>query len=215
MDEAFESGQKNREKSRPDQFVLSSESDLLSSRAFGGRSAMALTLVKRSGFDSLGKLEKAAIARMREAESLHQQGHRLAAVYLYGYVIEISLKTAYYRLIGLAPNTQINTLLHRRPAEDLIKRMVGLPAHLQGSTIAGHNVVGWARLIDQVRSSANSICGPFDSVFAKELDRRMQDVFNCWAEFLRYRVNRPYNVEVANVRNNARWIRRYWKKLWS
>jgi hypothetical protein len=176
---------------------------------------MALTLVKRSGSDSLGKLEKAARARMRDAEALHQRGHCLAAVYLYGYVIEISLKTAYYRLIGLTPSTSINRLLHRRPAEDLIKKMGGLPAHPQGPTIAGHNVIGWARLIDQERSSTKSICTPFDLGFANELHRRMQDVFSCWAEFLRYRANRPYNEEVANVRNTARWIRRHWKKLWS
>jgi hypothetical protein len=43
----------------------------------------------------------------------------------------------------------------------------------------------------------------------------MLDVFACWAEFLRYRANRPYHEEVETLRNSARWVRRHYRRLWS
>jgi hypothetical protein len=176
---------------------------------------MPLTLVRRSGRDSLGKLEAAAIRRMREAEALLAAGQRLGAVYLYGYVIEISLKTSYYRLIGLVSATLVDKQLHRFPAENTIKAMVGLPAHPQGPTIAGHNVIGWARLIDEYRSALLPWRVPLDANLATEMHSRMQDAFNCWAEFLRYRANLPYNREVQTMRETARWTRRHYRELWS
>jgi hypothetical protein len=176
---------------------------------------MPLTLVRRSGRDSLGKLEAAAIGRMREAEALFVAGQRLGAVCLYGYVIEISLKTAYYRLIGLVPATLVDKHLHRFPAENSIKAMVGLPAHPPGPTIAGHNVIGWARLLHDHRSAPLPGRVPLDAKLATELHGRMQDAFNCWAEFLRYRANVPYNKEVQTMWDSARWIRRHYRELWS
>ena len=163
---------------------------------------MPLTLVRRSGTDALGKLEAASVLRMREAEVLYISGERLGAVYLYGYVIETSLKTAYYRVIGLVPLTPIDKQLHRWPAENAIKAMIGLPSHPQGAAIAGHNVVGWARLLDQERAGPGR--APLDANVAAELHIRMSDVFTCWAEFLRYRVNLLYNQEVEVMRSSAR-----------
>jgi len=176
---------------------------------------MPLTLVRRSGSDTLGKLEASTIMRMREAEALRAVGQRLGAVYLYGYVIESSLKTAYYRVIGLVPATPVDKRLHRWRAEDAIKSMIGLPSHPQDPAIAGHNVVGWAFLLEQTRANPASGCAPLDANLSAELHNRMQDVFNCWAEFLRYRANLPYNEEVETMWDSARWIRRNYKNLWS
>jgi hypothetical protein len=152
---------------------------------------------------------------MREAEVLYLAGQRLGAIYLYGYVIEISLKTAYYRVIGLVPATVIHKQLHRLPAENAIKAMTGLPSHLQGAPSAGHNVIGWARLLEQERAVASPGRVPLGANLATERHNRMQDVFDCWAEFLRYRHNLPYNQEVQTMRESARWIRRHYTNLWS
>lgn len=149
---------------------------------------------------------------MREAESLYSAGHGLGAIYLYGYVIEISLKAAYYRIIGLVPTTLIDTRLHRGPAQQVIRNMQGLPTHPQGAASAGHNLIGWARLLEQER--ANSMT-PLAANFATQLHRLIQDVFECWAEFLRYRANRLYDQEVETVRHAAMWIRRRYSALWS
>jgi hypothetical protein len=176
---------------------------------------MPLTLVRRSGIDTLGKLEASALLRMREAEALYAGGQRLGAVYLYGYVIETSLKTAYYRVIGLVPATLIDKGIHRGAAEDAIRHMPGLPYHLhpQSGPSPGHHVIGWARLLDQKRTAPGHV--PLGPNLTAELHSRMQDVFKCWVEFLRYRANRPYNQEVQTMRDSARWIRRHYRSLWS
>jgi hypothetical protein len=176
---------------------------------------MPLTLVGRSGSDTLSKLEAAAVLRMREAERLYLAGQRLGAIYLYGYVIEISLKTAYYRVIGLTSATLIDPRLHRFAAEKVIRAMAALPAHPQGPPMAGHHLIGWARLLSQVRALPVPGRSPLDAAIATELLKQMRDVFNCWAEFLRYRANRPYNEEVQKMRETAKWIRRNYRKLWS
>jgi hypothetical protein len=181
---------------------------------FGGGTPLPLTLVRRSGRDTLGKLEGSSVLRMREAEALRGAMHPLGAVYLYGYVIETSLKAAYYRVIGLVSGTLVDNQLHRLPAENAIKNMAALPAHPQGATIAGHNVIGWARLLEQARAVPTPGRLPLDPTLANELHHRMQEVFECWAEFLRYRRNIPYNQEVETMRNSARWIRRRYGRLW-
>ena len=129
---------------------------------------MRKKLVERAGEDTLGKLEAAALSRIREAEALYTAGQRLGAVYLYGYVIEISLKAAYYRVIGLIPATLIQKKLHRRPAEDAIENMKTLPAHPHGGPLPGHHFVGWARLIEQERATPGHT--PLDITLAKQLD---------------------------------------------
>ncbi|MFI5378994.1 MAG: hypothetical protein ACHRHE_06845 [Tepidisphaerales bacterium] len=176
---------------------------------------MRKPLVERAGNDTLGKLEAAALSRMREAEALYSAGQRLGAVYLYGYVIEISLKAACYRIIGLVPGTVIDRKLHRRPAEDAIENMKTLPTHPHGGLLPGHNFVGWARLVEQERASPARGLAPLNGSLTKQLCNWTQNAFDCWAEFLRYRANRPYNHEVQTMRNSAQWIRRNYRNLWS
>jgi len=64
-------------------------------------------LAKRIGLDTVAKLEAAASRRFEEAESLRQNGRLTGAVYLYGYVAEVCLVAAYFRLIGYRPSTEI------------------------------------------------------------------------------------------------------------
>ena len=118
-------------------------------------------------------------------------------------------------MIGLVPSSVIDYRVHRRPAEDAIKSMPNLPSHPQGPASPGHNVVGWARLLEQERATPSPGRMPFDPQLAAELHHRMADVFECWAEFLRYRANVPYNEEVQTMRDSARWTRRRYRKLWS
>lgn len=175
---------------------------------------MPLTLIRRAAGDTLGKLENAALQRFREAEKLYAQGEPLGAMYLYGCSIEIRLKVAYYRTIGLVPNSAIDSRLHRKPAEDkirLLPRPVS-PRHPQGGPSPGHNVVGWAYILEQERAQPGNI--PMNSHFAQEMHQHVTNVFYRWAEFLRYRANTPYNEEVEAVRAAAQWFRRNTRRLW-
>jgi hypothetical protein len=166
---------------------------------------MPLTLVRRAGPDTLGKLEGAARRRFREAEKLLNNSERLGAIYLFGYSIEITLKSAYYRTIGLVPTHTIDPLLHRKPAEAAIAAMPLLPRHpITGGPHAGHHLVGWARLLEQTRAANGD---PMVNAIATKMHDHARAVFDCWVEFLRYRDNRPYDVEVKTVRAAAKWFR--------
>jgi len=82
---------------------------------------MPLTLAKRIGPDTLGKIELAAESRYAEARHLLPQ-YPLGALYLFGYSIEIRLKVAYYRVIGLVPNSELAG--PRALAEKEIRRLL-------------------------------------------------------------------------------------------
>lgn len=173
---------------------------------------MPLTLVRRAGADTLGKLESAARLRLREAEILYAKGESLGAIYLYGYSVEIRLKAAYYRTSGLVSKSPIDYVAHRHPAEDAIKIMPGLAVHpLTGGPAPGHHVVGWAKLLEAERALRGR---PMAAKLAAAMHDYAIVVFDRWAEFLRYRANRPYNEEVEAVRTASRWFEANAQRLW-
>lgn len=172
---------------------------------------MPLTLVRRAGGDTLGKLESAARLRFREAEKL-REGQKLGAIYLYGYSVEIRLKVAYYRTIGLVPSSPI-TGARRRTAEVAIRALPGLPHHAAtGGPAAGHHIVGWALLLEQTRAALGAAL--MDMAFADKMHRYANTIFACWVEFLRYRANRPYDIEMEAVWTAAKWFRANASRLW-
>ena len=173
---------------------------------------MPLTLVRRAGDDTLGKLEAAGRARFREARRL-EDVEPLGAVYLYGYSIEIRLKVAYYRTIGLVPQSVINPGLHRRPAENAINRLPQLPRHPSGGPSAGHHLVGWARLLEQERATQPGRT-PMPPALATAMHAHVDTAFSCWVESLRYRANKPTVIELDAVRYAARWFRANSNGLW-
>jgi hypothetical protein len=175
---------------------------------------MPLSLVRRAGGDTLGKLESTARIRFREAEQRHAQGEALGAIYLYGYSVQTRLKSAYYRTIRLAPGSPIDP--HRRLAERAIEalgpaRLPRHPAPARGPS-AGHHVIGWAILLEDTHKQPGRV--PLDAAFAKRVHAHASTVFKCWAEFFRYRTNTPYNMELQATRDAARWFRAHAARLW-
>jgi hypothetical protein len=175
---------------------------------------MPLPLRSGTGRDTIRKLEAAATRRYAEASRLSAD-EPLGALYLFGYVVEIRLKTAYYRLMGLAPDD----LLDDRPAgaigspralaEGQVRTLLGLGP---GAPV-GHNLNGWVQLIVSARTG--HALGPLGADFEKELVDRVGEAAKCWAEFLRYRANRPYNRESEAVTAAARFLKLKYRTLWS
>ena len=177
---------------------------------------MARVFLNRIGDDTLAKLEAAATMRFREARKLQGQGERLGALYLYGYTIEMRLKAAYYRLAGLGDNDDLSQRLApgaqspRSAAEAQIRALPGLNP---GASV-GHHLEGWVRLLVRTRSS-HRVVPPYGNVFEQQLSDHVQAAARQWKEYLRYRANRPYDEELRDVTDAARWIGRNYHKLWS
>jgi len=168
---------------------------------------MPLNLATRCGDDTVGKLVLAARRRYAEANRL-LPNEPLGAVYLLGYTIEMRLKVAYYRVIGFAPNTLITDRDRRQAQAQIRTRFPG------SSMPAGHNLIGWAWLLEHTRASLRGAIA-LPPLVATQMNAHVGNAALCWREVLRYRANKPYNEELAAVQRAARWFKRNASKLWS
>jgi hypothetical protein len=171
---------------------------------------MPLTLKTRIGTDTPGKLEAAATRRYAEAIHLLED-EPLGAIYLLGYTIEMRLKAAHYRLVGIPLNADIsapirpNNLSPRKLAEDQVRAILGSVGPV------GHHLLGWARLVidDRVQTGLPALAS--QSILMKHVG----EASLCWTESLRYHANKPYDDEVEAMKAAASWMRQNYRRLWS
>lgn len=175
---------------------------------------MPLTLKSRIGHDSIAKMEAAATRRYAEAQRL-SVAEPLGAIYLFGYTVEMRLKTACYRLANVPPGHNIEQPLPgafqspRKQAENQIRTLLGLPP----GTPVGHHLDGWMALLADTR--ALHALGALDAVIQGRLIPLVQSASLCWTEILRYRATRPYDEESEAVAAAARFLKVRYRRLWS
>ena len=164
---------------------------------------MPVLLRNRIGGDTLRKLVVSADARKLEGRTLHLDGLWLGAVYLYGYSVEMRVKTSYFVASGFGRNQQIA----RRDRQDAGRdyQQFGLPGGL-----GPHDIFGWAQLLVAKRVNVGQ---PYHASFARELLMHAQRVHERWTEVLRYRPNRPYGHEVMTVAQGAAWFEQNFETL--
>ena len=162
---------------------------------------MPRRLLARCSDDSIREFLAAASARFNDGLALAGQGRRTAAIYLWGYTAEITLKAAYFRLLGI-PDTQIITVRGDiRPAIDHGRRTFGIAWPPAGE---GHNVRAWAELLVAARAAAAGTALPI--AIARGVQRCGQRIEPLWRETLRYRKNHAYAYEMNQVRESAEWL---------
>lgn len=101
--------------------------------------------------DTILRLEQAAERRYGEGECLRQQNLLLAAVYLYGYSVEMCLTAAYFRNAGFRSTDIIGRAVREEHMKEAQKAR-----HPDGRplmTTDPHPLVGWARLLESRRGS--------------------------------------------------------------
>jgi hypothetical protein len=155
---------------------------------------------RRLGTDVVPTLEKAAAQRLAEADTLWEAGHGLAAIYLYGYSVEMRIKAAYFRFDfqtqGLDPRTIIDAARRNLAAGQFAA--LGLR-----KKPGQHDVLGWAQLLVARRVILAMRYAP---ILERELVNQSRTLSDRWIETLRYRSNTPYRHEVRNVREVAAWF---------
>ena len=120
---------------------------------------MPRTLLNRCHPDSIREFRAAALRRYDDGLRLAVADRRTGAVYLWGYAAEMTLKAAYFSLIGLADRDVITWNINIQPAINR-GRGLGIWWPNQG---AGHNVRAWAELLVAGRalSPATALPAPF------------------------------------------------------
>jgi hypothetical protein len=167
-----------------------------------------VSLLSRAGTDCLRKLEGAAKQRYAEAQEF-QSNRPLIALYLFGYSIEMRLKAAYYRLIGLAGDSPLNN--PRDTAEARIKQLIKSGSITTPPVSAGHNIMGWASILEEKRRDLGR---DLPSDFCRQMHRHARITAENWSIILRYRANKPTAKELKTVSGAAKWFSQNAGKLW-
>ncbi len=149
--------------------------------------------------DSIAEFRAAARERFRDGLSAARVGRRTAAVYLWGYAAEMTLKAAYFQVIGFAPTRPITIADLRGGAANAPR----LGFRWAGNNL--HHVESWAQLLAMTRASNPAWAYPRPS-FGNEVVMRARRLQRLWSEILRYHKNVAYRFEVDQVRAAAEWL---------
>ncbi len=167
-------------------------------RKHQGDSELPKLLVNRLGDDTITEFRAAAQIRNEDARQLADSGRTTAAVYLWGYAAEMTLKAAWFSLLGTPSNTPIPRKdLHA--AMDMAKRTYGI--QWKGGL---HNLLHWAELLVEHRIGLGRRYP--DRRFEIEVVSRSRQIYERWRETLRYKTNRPYPAELRVVSESAVWL---------
>jgi hypothetical protein len=157
--------------------------------------------------DFVSTFEAAARRNFIDATALRRSNRRAAAIYLYGYSVEMRVKAAYFRFhfhaVGLPTDTRITAQL--RSSERDAWLAIGAPWKP-----GQHDIEGWANLLVRKRVSLGMA---YAVPFANEVITRAAGVYSSWREYMRYRSIRVFDSEIRTVQSNADWYRRNYHLL--
>jgi hypothetical protein len=153
--------------------------------------------------DSIYRLERAAEQRYDEADRLVSHKRLLAAVYFYGYSVEMCLSVAYYRSAGFPPNAAIDQDTRRRRMAQARQLQTSTGQPLMSSD--PHPLVGWARFLEWQRSASATLSAK-ESQRLKECIHRAESVYKHWRPELRYKTTDVTPNQLGEVRGAASWF---------
>ena len=153
--------------------------------------------------DSISRLERAAEKRYDDAERLLAQQRSLAAVYFFGYSVEMCLTAAYYRSAGFPPNMPIDrdTRQRRMTQARQLQTATGQPLMNRDP----HPLVGWARFLEWQRSASRKIT-PQEGRRLKEAIMKAELVYKHWRPELRYKTLDVLHSQLDEVRKATAWF---------
>ena len=163
----------------------------------------AATLAARP--HTVGRFRLAAWGRYREGNQLAiaagQQNNpalRHGAIYLFGYVAELVLKAAYFRL---RPANALGTIAIPDMHNARNRATSHFHVHWPGTNL--HFLPGWANLLVHERHLLGQ---PYAPPFATSLVAQVNRLTLLWTESIRYYYSRPVLAEVGVAHTAARWL---------
>lgn len=161
---------------------------------------MPKLLASRLGEDTIEQFRAAASIRYEDAWELFRNGRGTAAIYLWGYVAEMTLKAAWFRLIGFG-DTQAILAKDLRDAVHMARTLHGIAWPQAGQY---HALFHWARLLTEHRRHLRRTYA--DPALGRSVLVHSQRVYERWRETLRYKRNRAYRFEVRTVAESTQWL---------
>jgi hypothetical protein len=155
-------------------------------------------LVARFIEDSVSQFRASAKIRNEDAWELYYRGRFAAAIYLWGYTVEMTLKVAWFSNVLKHDDNKIIKKSDLQQAGELAKKSYGIP---WGGL---HDLEGWAGLITKHRITIGN--GYPNSNFGTQVLLQSQTVYSRWRETLRYKKNRAYVFEAESIAQATRWF---------
>ena len=157
------------------------------------------------GSETWPRMEVAAEERFRDGLTLAESGvgRMTGAIYLFGYVVEMLLKTAFFRV----ENVPYNTNLGQRGGPLDFARTLSI---WQGRNL--HDLRGWVDFLIDYRSLLGK---PFDPGEAAQIRRHVLTVDAHWREWLRYKSSSATLLELNDVYDSVQWLRANHARFWT
>lgn len=140
--------------------------------------------------DSIAEFRAAARERAIDAITLQESNRRTAAIYLWGYVAEMTLKAAYFDAFGFEESQTIA----KKDLYQALHPNKGL-----------HDLGLWAQTLVKLRAGEPKLAYA-DPTFGIEVTKKAQSLYELWKEWIRYHRNVAYLHEVALARREAEWL---------
>jgi hypothetical protein len=161
---------------------------------------MPKSLLNRTKLDSIREFRAAAAVRFRDGEALASHGRRTAAIYLWGYSAEMTLKAAYFAAVGYSETRVITKNDLYGAVNAAIKSY-----HVAWTNRNLHEVRAWANLLVEFRSRSPAIPYALPD-FGNEVKRMGRRIEPLWSETLRYRKIVAHPSEVERMRQASGWL---------
>lgn len=155
--------------------------------------------------ETIRELQLAAAERYWEGVELLVAGRSAGGRYLLGYVAELLLKCAFFRLTGARLTDPVAGRLV--PARRLGRQLIpGVgDENFQSLRFWGSLLIAHRQRIER----------PLDAALASRLRQRTRRLYGNWQVELRYHPDVSGELERRSVLEDATWIRDHYTRLWS
>jgi hypothetical protein len=159
--------------------------------------------------DSIQEFEKARHERLWDGVTLWVEGHQesaAGAVYLLGYSVEMVLKCAYFRVLGLRVSDLITS--HELRSARAKAKLLGITTDAESY----HSVQFWCDLLRTHRRAAND---PLPPGVEQRLVAETAVVYDRWWVEMRYKANRATPPVLGRLLEAAEWFDRAYPELYT
>ncbi len=157
-------------------------------------------------YDSIQEFEEARQDRLWDGLTLWSEGHgnsAAGATYLLGYSVEMALKCAYFRVLGLRISDPVTAELKQAPT---MAKQIGVKEAPESL----HNVLFWCELLRAKRRLQQR---PFDGPFERRLVAETRIVYDHWWVEMRYKAGRTTPTMLENLLSAVEWFDRNYPQL--
>jgi hypothetical protein len=155
-------------------------------------------LVDRFTEDSVEQFRISASIRNEDAWALYYNRRFTAAIYLWGYAVEMTLKTVWFSNVLQYDDGRTIARGDLRNAGDLAKSTYNIAWH------GLHDLKGWAELIVLHRNALGRTY--INQQLQNQIQRQSNTAYSYWREVLRYKKNQAYRFEAERIAEIAKWF---------